>query len=1381
MKDIKFAYYGYALLAIIIAVISGFLFTNGNNESQDSAKVDIIEGSVSLDIDDNSQLTFEILGLEDSNSVWASSDNTVATVSESGLITAVSEGVVVITLTNGDFSDYLIVTVNGVSFTASIDITEQSVALDVDATYLLSKTQNVLDETLSTWSSSDETVATVSNTGLVTALAPGIAVITLENGTTYDYVAITVSEVVLTYSVDIDEESKTLNILDTYQLNTTLDVPNGSVSVWSSSDETVAQVSNTGLVTAVSDGLAIITLTVDEATDFVVIQVLPDVITYAVDITETNQSLDVTDTYQLNTTLNVPVGSEAVWTSSDETVATVSSTGLITAVSEGTAVITLTIGDSVDYVLVEVLAEPLVNVVFIDMLNHTNEVYTYAPDDLLVYPADPTFTGYTFEGWVTNPNQLNTEVAEGTAVTDTLFLYAYYTNEQLFTVVFNTNGGDATLQSYQGNIGDQITLESPGDRNGYEFSQWRYNYRVNASLQLIYDTASVGDTITVTGNMVFFASYTYLVDIEAYNFSLSNTDYGNEYGYVIDGMNDPEAFFEYMNGSQLLSIELPQTYDGLPVLGVEYLFNEDMYYFDQVIIPEGYVFIGEEAFLGTSMNLLSIPSTVYSIIDYAFQESYIGSIEFAEDSQLLMIGSESFYQVSGLTEINIPKSVQSIDYGAFSYSSIRTVTFEEGSNLFAIWDDAFAQSQLSSIALPSKLKVIGESAFYDSELRTITIPQSVNVIGYGAFYNSTLTEFNLSGNEFEYLGGEIINSENFTFIDNLLIVDDVLIAYDKNVTSADVVIPEGVKYISGESFSFAYINTLTLPSTLEMVGRSAFLSAVFESRFDLVLPSNLKFIEDYSFQSTHFTTGSTITVGSNVEKIGNNAFSSLTGVSEITFEDNTNDPFRYNGNNTSYIIYGSEIQTVSIGEGYTVLPYRFMFASQVEVINLPSTIKTVNSGSLNSINLTSINASGTLQIENFYSGSSTYDKVFNASSPYYTNLSPVDGYYTFFNVLYDYSLSFTDFVLPQGVDYVSDYAVLNTQNSYDLSNARYIAYYAFNNVPVGQVITVNSQTGIEYRSFGVTYTDVILQFSDNIFATPLVYADVDGNYIYNNDTYYTIQNYLLKNTITPDSNGFHIVGNSIVGYTAPAGFDGNVAIPEGIVYIHDAAFYQKAITSVQFPSTLVSIGTNAFYGNNITSVTFNEGLTFLGNQSFAYNRIANIHFSSTITYISQNVFRGNQLTDITLPDTLRVIDSNSFSENVNLTNVTFEDASTLVYISDPFDNYDGSSQFYIVGGILLYIDLYDAYDFQGTLVVPEGVTVITQYAFRGDSYVEIVLPSTLVNIQENAFEDVWVNQLTFNSNPVIHENAFEWAYVVNMTNIPTGFTIDDFRDQLYWY
>lgn len=205
--------------------------------------------------------------------VWASNDTDVATVSN-GVVTGVAEGTAMITLTspsNASIFDVCEVTVNAATPVSgvSLDVTSKDDMYVGDELQLTATVApaNATNKNV-TWSSSDETVATVSSTGLVTALKAGTATITVTtvDGSKTATCDLTISNVDVT-GVSLDQSSATIYVGfavgNTVQLTATVAPSNAtdkSVS-WESSNTSVATVSSAGLVTAVAVGTATITVT----------------------------------------------------------------------------------------------------------------------------------------------------------------------------------------------------------------------------------------------------------------------------------------------------------------------------------------------------------------------------------------------------------------------------------------------------------------------------------------------------------------------------------------------------------------------------------------------------------------------------------------------------------------------------------------------------------------------------------------------------------------------------------------------------------------------------------------------------------------------------------------------------------------------------------------------------------------------------------------------------------------------------------------------------------------------------------------------------------------------------------------------------------------
>lgn len=289
--------------------------------------------------------------------VWTSSEDTLASVSESGLVRAISEGPVTITASitveEQVFTDKCEVTVLGdaASIVDSITIEgADNINLEIGGSQQLTYSVSPEDAlTTVTWSSSNEAVATVTD-GTVNAVGLGDAVITVTavNGGKSDSVTVTVTPIEVT-DISLDKEIAEAFIGETVELKATIkpeDATDKRIS-WSSSDNSIASVDD-GLVTTHGIGSVKITAT-SVSNDAISAHCLIEVIPIPVDsITLDRNKLELV--IGENTMLTATVLPEnatdktVTWTSSDDTVASIED-GIVTALAEGEASITATAGD----------------------------------------------------------------------------------------------------------------------------------------------------------------------------------------------------------------------------------------------------------------------------------------------------------------------------------------------------------------------------------------------------------------------------------------------------------------------------------------------------------------------------------------------------------------------------------------------------------------------------------------------------------------------------------------------------------------------------------------------------------------------------------------------------------------------------------------------------------------------------------------------------------------------------------------------------------------------------------------------------------------------------------------------------------------------------
>lgn len=206
------------------------------------------------------------------------------------------------------------------------------------------------------WESSDPSVASVNSYGVISAKRGGTCEITGTCGersiTATINCEFTVPDTILDMNyedVTMSYEGQTLQLEVDADLN---DTQKNSI-VWETSDANVVMVDTDGLITAVADGTAIVTATIGEYTASCIVRCNNVTGNKGVNSKDSEYTInheDVTLTVKgeyFQLTITSIFGNEVpefTWESSDTSVATIDSKGIVTAVGAGTAYITTTVG-----------------------------------------------------------------------------------------------------------------------------------------------------------------------------------------------------------------------------------------------------------------------------------------------------------------------------------------------------------------------------------------------------------------------------------------------------------------------------------------------------------------------------------------------------------------------------------------------------------------------------------------------------------------------------------------------------------------------------------------------------------------------------------------------------------------------------------------------------------------------------------------------------------------------------------------------------------------------------------------------------------------------------------------------------------------------------
>lgn len=202
---------------------------------------------------------------------WTSTNPKVASVSTSGLVTAISEGNTTITvMVGGRTASCAIHVVKGFVAVTSISLNKTSLEMVEGGTETLSASvspDDATDKTV-TWTSSNTGVVTVNN-GVVSAVSAGESTITAKAGEKTAACKVTVQKkVIAVESIELSKTELTLFEGDSETLIATVKPENATDKsvTWKSSNNSIATVSENGNVTAVKEGEVSITASAGEKT-----------------------------------------------------------------------------------------------------------------------------------------------------------------------------------------------------------------------------------------------------------------------------------------------------------------------------------------------------------------------------------------------------------------------------------------------------------------------------------------------------------------------------------------------------------------------------------------------------------------------------------------------------------------------------------------------------------------------------------------------------------------------------------------------------------------------------------------------------------------------------------------------------------------------------------------------------------------------------------------------------------------------------------------------------------------------------------------------------------------------------------------------------------
>ena len=337
-----------SLIPLATALVLAFSCEKAPEEVTIS-KVSIDRSTVEMTIGEKVQLSATVTPSDATDYIitWSSSKQSVATVSDQGLVTAIAEGRTTIKARAGGKTSACIVTVSK-EFIAvtSISLDKNSLSLVKGDSETLVATVNPANASHKkvSWTSSDTGVATVDSEGRVSAIANGSATISAQIDDIKATCDVTVTVPIESITLNKTELSLTKGQTETLIATIIPSDATESTVKWETTNSHIASVEN-GKVTAMGGGKATITAKAGDKVAYCIVTVTVPV--ESVTLNYTDISLNEGESFTLKAEI-IPKDATVQtvsWSSSDNSIATVDQNGTIQAIKQGSATILAQVGD----------------------------------------------------------------------------------------------------------------------------------------------------------------------------------------------------------------------------------------------------------------------------------------------------------------------------------------------------------------------------------------------------------------------------------------------------------------------------------------------------------------------------------------------------------------------------------------------------------------------------------------------------------------------------------------------------------------------------------------------------------------------------------------------------------------------------------------------------------------------------------------------------------------------------------------------------------------------------------------------------------------------------------------------------------------------------
>ena len=370
---------------------------------------------------------------------------------------------------------------------------------------------------------------------------------------------------------------------------------------------------------------------------------------------------------------------------------------------------------------------------------------------------------------------------------------------------------------------------------------------------------------------------------------------------------DDEAFLERYNGYEDAIVDIPSTYQGIPVTYIDQSAFANNTVIETVNIPDTVTNIGYKAFMGCkNLRTVTLPDALETIQAYAFYEcpnlleitipkfvleiqskalGYVGDQKTGDDfvlESLVINGythsiAETYASNNGLSFFSIgvaPLYIYEVEesYGdepararitkyLGAQEDVNVPSVIDGYEIVGIFNEAFSGNDyIKTVTIPGSIYHIYSRAFAGcNRLEKVTFRSETITIGEEAFYDCTLLSDFVFAPDAPYFNPEydkvsvcvdVQALDGTAYYDNnfkngVLYLETSLVKVDRSVDR--FTIPSFVRFISPEAFKECVnLKTIYIPETVDEIGERAFEGCCLLSTVEFA-PDSRCYLEDLAF------------------------------------------------------------------------------------------------------------------------------------------------------------------------------------------------------------------------------------------------------------------------------------------------------------------------------------------------------------------------------------------------------------------------------------------------------------------------------------------------------------------------------------------------------